>query len=110
MKIFDAIKEKIRIYVVRTLVEDVPFLKKLFSFVDGHKTSIGKIGVWVSLAIAALHYAFPEIPYIGDIDLFVAALVSWLLEQIGETHRVDKELREQLFTGEFGIKEDPEDS
>ncbi len=101
MKFLDDLRRK----VVRILVEKTPFLKDLFALIDGNKTLIGKVCVLISLLLAALQYAFPQIPHINEINAYTAMVVAWLFEQIGETHRQDKELREELFRGEFGPKD-----
>lgn len=100
-KLKDAINAVLQKYVVRTLVEKVPVLKLLFSFIDGHKTEIGKIGILISLFLAATQHAFPNIPYIDEINTYYAMIIAWLMQEIGQIHRADKEAREALFQEEL---------
>lgn len=104
MKIFSGAKRIIQVYVVRTLVEKVPVLKTVFTWLDGKKTTIGRAGVLISLVLAALQYSFPEIPHITEINTYTMMIMAWLFEQLGIQHAEDKYKREELFRQEFGAE------
>ncbi len=88
-------------FVVRSLFERIPLLKTIFGKMDGYKTFIGRIGVALSIILYMLSYQFPEIPHISETYAVYMMIMSWVFEQLGIQHRVDKEQREKLFTDEF---------
>lgn len=100
--------ESIRVWFrklfIRNLIEKTPVLKTVFGFIDGYKTTIGKLGVLITLILAAVQYAFPEFSSINEVTLAVNGAIFWLLEQLGESHKIDKEQREELFRNEFGTR------
>jgi len=88
-------------FVIRTVFERIPVLKNLFAKVDGKKTIIGRIIVYISILSFGLSQVFPEIPYVVEINALYVGFAGYVLEQLGIAHKVDKEAREKLFTGEF---------
>jgi|SRR5690606_3868133 len=101
---FKKLKEWWLNYVIRTAVERIPIANKLLKLVDGKKTLVGKVGAYLSLMVAALQWQFPEIPHINEVNAAIMFIVSWILEQVGEQHKADKELREKFFQQEFQKK------
>ena len=90
--IYKSLKQKWLWSVIKPFVEDVPVLKKVWGFVDGHKTQIGRGGFFVSALLVLVQQHFPEVPYIEDVNGYYAAVFSWLLTELGLQHSEIKEV------------------
>ena len=99
---FSKIKEMWLRYVIRTLFERIPGVKKLWETVDGKKVYIGRVGVTISLILFFLQSEFPSMPYIDLVNTYYAMIAAWVFQELGIQHRTDKELREALLLSEFG--------
>lgn len=78
--------------IIKTLVEKVPVLSKVLSYVDGHKTDIGRILMFVSALLAILQQFFPEIPYLSEIVTYSGAVIGWIMTELGLQHAAVKKL------------------
>ena len=92
-------------YVIRTIVERVPILKRFFALINGKKTLTGRIIIFLSIVLYGLAVVFPEIPYVAESYAQYMAVMGYILTELGIQHKVDKEAREKLFMNEFnGVK------
>ena len=97
MKIFDLVKSgfgKIKgawlDYVIKFLFEnmkEVPLVGKALEFVNGHKTQLGRGGLFLTALVALLQTHYPEIPYIGDVQTYLMAAVAYVFTELGLQHK-----------------------
>ena len=78
--------------VIKTLVEKVPFLNKIMVFIDGHKTDIGRVLMFLSAVLAIVQQFFPEIPHIAEIVTYAGAIIGWILTELGLQHKAVKKI------------------
>lgn len=87
------INEFINKYVVRTIIEKIPFVNKIFEKLRGHKTQIGRIGLAVTVCLQSLIEFFPKESLTSQSIVFIIGGISWLFTELGIRHAQDVEER-----------------
>lgn len=78
------------------IFEEIPVLNKMWDFLNGKKTIIGRTLLTLVALSEALKLYFPEIPYITDVSLELGTLSSWFLVEFGIRHAKHKEEKEVI--------------
>lgn len=92
-KMFSKINEYINSYIVRTVIEKVPFLNRIFKLLDGNKTKIGRAGLALTAFLQSMIEFFPQESLVSQGIVFSIGGISWLLTELGIRHQEDKEAR-----------------
>lgn len=89
-------------WVITTIVERIPLVRKVFAYVDGHKTNIGRVLLFIAALMAfvvspdglcsiLVDYCAAH-PELKDHAVKVIAVVGWLLTELGLQHKTAKNL------------------
>lgn len=98
---FEKLKKLYLSKFVKVIFEDIPFIKKGWAWLDGHKTKIGRFLLFLTGLLAWLQTpeGFPELfvayPWLASVNLKLTAFVSWFLVEFGLQHQTYKNMAEE---------------
>lgn len=95
MKFLDILKSSWLQIVIKTLVEKVPVLSKLLKLIDGKKTTIGRILMFLAALIGTIQAEAPELlanAYVEQSVIYLTAFIGWALTELGLQHKTLKDL------------------
>ena len=73
--------------IVMMIVERIPFVSKALKFLDGHKTTVGRVGVFLASIFWVAMHIWPEVAIISQASVLYSAFAFWLFEQLGIEHK-----------------------
>lgn len=87
--------------VIATIVERIPVLKTVFSWVDGHEAQIGRTIMFTSALCLGQHEVVHKFMLGSTVDLYlehingyIGLLIGYLVNELGLQHDDWKELKE----------------
>lgn len=100
-------------WVITTLFERIPVIKKVFEYADGNKTKIGRIVMAIAaiLTFAVSPQGICNLfadwcaahPEFNDYVLKVLAGLGWLITELGLQHKTAKQLAEEGVVEDYSI-------
>jgi len=88
--IWDKISGPVIDKIVPFFFEEVPGLKKIWEWINGHKTEVGRVAEFLVVVTAGASAIWSDIPILENVELATAAVVAWLFREMGMIHATSK--------------------